>query len=368
MKLAIALVMSSLTLAACQSERKDYSQLTEPTPPNKPAVVQVVNFGEYAATAGNYSSPLITKDKSIVFGAGPEVHFLNPDGSPKAVFTAGDIVLTKPTELSDGTIVVGSLDRQVYFLNPDGTKKATFKTGGPIYASPVALSDDTVVVGSLDTRVYFINPDGTEKASFKTGDWVLNTPAVQSDGTVVVLSTDKKLYRLNPDGSLKNAAVVPTVGLSAPLILADDSIVFGSVDHNIYFAGPDGTIKFQFTTGGEVLSRPAVTVDGTVVAGSGDGKLYFLDPNTGLEKSSVELTGGHITTPLMLSNGGLVVGAGKTQYFLNADGSKAAQMELPSGSTDPTQFQPAQADGVVVVISSLSIHCKAYFLKLITLN
>jgi outer membrane protein assembly factor BamB len=244
---------------------------------------------------------------------------------------------------------------------------AKFEATGAIYASPLIMADGTVVVGSLDSYVYFLNPDATEKARFKTGDWILSSPAMQSDGTIVVASADQKMYFINPDATLKTTVSTASIGVSAPLVLPDDGVVYGSSDHSIYFLNADGSARARFETGGQVLSQPALLADGTVAAGSDDGHLYFLNPATGQPGAAIELGGGRLTTALPLPDGGVVIGAGKTEYFLNSQHEVRATFDLPKGLTDQTQFQPALVGDRVVVVTSESIHSTALFLKLVSL-
>ena len=67
-------------------------------------------------------------------------------------------------------------------------------------SSPAIGTDGTIYVGSRDKNLYAINPDGSKKWAFKTGNWVTSPPAIGSDGTIYVGSKDKNLYPISPDG------------------------------------------------------------------------------------------------------------------------------------------------------------------------
>lgn len=361
-----SLFIAVLTLlTACGGDRDDNKMEIPPAP----ARVRALSTAQFNSESGGYSSPLVTRDGNVVFAAGSDVYFLNGQGQKVASFHAGDKVLTKPLELADGTIVVGSFDKMVYFLGPDAKKKAEFQTQAAVIASPALLSDGTVVVGSVDRHVYFLNPDGSERARLRTGDSILVTPAVQSDDTVVVASADRGLYFVRPDGTLKAKAEIPTIAISAPLVLPDDSIAYGSIDHHVYFVDKEGQPKFSVQTGGEVLSKPALWLGGLVIAGSDDGKIHFIDSSNGSVKTSIALAGGHITTPYVFPDGRFVVGAGKTQYFFKSCACLEASLILNQGASDQTQFEPAGLpDGRVAVVSSESIRSAIYFLRTETID
>jgi outer membrane protein assembly factor BamB len=66
-------------------------------------------------------------------------------------------VFSSPAVGANGTIYVGSLDRNVYALNPDGTQKWKFVTGGTVGSSPAVGADGTIYIGSNDHNVYALH-------------------------------------------------------------------------------------------------------------------------------------------------------------------------------------------------------------------
>ncbi|UCG69479.1 MAG: PQQ-like beta-propeller repeat protein, partial [Thermoplasmata archaeon] len=118
------------------------------------------------------------------------------EGTQKWAFLTGDRVVSSPAIGSDGTIYVGSHDRNLYAINPDGTVKWSFTTSGSVRSSPAIGSDGTIYVGSNNFKLFAINQDGTEKWNFTTGRFVQSSPAIGSDGTIYVGSWDHKLYAI----------------------------------------------------------------------------------------------------------------------------------------------------------------------------
>ncbi len=119
------------------------------------------------------------------------------------------IIYGSPAIGSDGTIYIGSNDKNVYAINPDGTLKWKYTTGNYIYGSPAIGSDGTIYIGSNDKNVYAINPDGTLKWKYTTGNYIYGSPAIGSDGTLYIGSYDYKLYAFkDPDADLNTTVTV----------------------------------------------------------------------------------------------------------------------------------------------------------------
>jgi hypothetical protein len=85
--------------------------------------------------------------------------FNNP-GKKLWEFEAGDSVGSSPAIGSDGTVYVGSDDKNLYALDgKTGKKLWKFETGGGVGSSPAIGSDGTVYVGSYDNKLYAIKTE-----------------------------------------------------------------------------------------------------------------------------------------------------------------------------------------------------------------
>lgn len=157
-------------------------------------------------------------------------------------FETGADVGSSPTVI-DGTVFIGSADRNVYALDAvNGTEQWRFETGGEVHSSPTVV-DGTAFVGSVDKNVYAIDTDsGTEEWHFETGGEVHSSPTV-ADGTVFFKSRYDNLYAISTD---------------------------------------DGTEEWRFEIDGNLPWSPTV-VDGTVFIGhyGYDMGVYALDANSG---------------------------------------------------------------------------------------
>ena len=267
------------------------------------------------------SSPAIGADGTIYIGTTDKnLYAVNPGGTRKWFIGTGGAVDSSPAIGADGTIYAGNTDDNLYAVNSSGTLKWKFLTGNQVTSSPAIGSDGTIYIGSYDHNLYAINPDGTEKWSFATDNIVRSSPAIGSDGTIYVGSEDTYLYAINADGTEKWAFKTIDAVDSSPAIGADGTIYAGS--DGLYAANPDGTQKWKFAAGGSISSSPAIGPDGTIYVGCNDDKLYAVT-SSGAQKWTFA-TGNQVqSSPAIGSDGTIYVGSyDHNLYAVNPDGSQ----------------------------------------------
>jgi outer membrane protein assembly factor BamB len=267
-----------------------------------------------------YSSPAIGPDGTIYVGSQDNyLYAVNPDGTLKWRFQAGDVVRSSPAIAPDGTVYVGSYDNRLYAINSDGTLKWSYLTGGNVPSSPAIAADGTIVFGSSDGNIYALNPDSTRKWTYAAGQAVYSSPAIAADGTVYCGSNDDYLYALTPAGALKWRYSTGRDIQSSPAIAADGTVYVGSFDGFLYALNPDGTLKWSVLTNGQIHSSPSIAADGTVYFGSTDKLFYALTPD-GATKWRY-MTGDKVrSSPAISSNGTVYFGSDDNNlYALGAD-------------------------------------------------
>jgi len=286
----------------------------------------VDNRLSWAYTTGGdiATSPAIATDGTIYIGGwDKKLYAINPDGTLKWSYTAGDAISSSsPAVATDGTIYFGCDDGKLYALNPDGSFKWEYASGDQIWNCPAIAADGTVYVGSRDNSLYAINPDGTLKWSYATGDRIgFASPAIAADGTVYVGSYDNNLYALNPDGTLKWTYAAGNTLDTPPAIAADGTVYVGCDDNKLYAINPDGTLKWTYTTGNEVWGIPVIDSDGTVYVGSLDNKLHAVNPD-GSGKWTYS-TGAPVDGGAAIGNNGTIYFGSNDHkfYALNPDGT-----------------------------------------------
>jgi outer membrane protein assembly factor BamB len=184
--------------------------------------------------------------------------------------------LSSPAIGADGTIYVGSTDKNIYALDPSGCKKWSFATGGVVAPRPMLGPDGTIYAGSVDKKVYALNPDGSQKWSFTTEGPVYTRAAIGPDGTIHV-GAGGKVYALNPDGSQKWSFAIKGGSYSFPAV-GPDGMVYVAAEEHFYALNPNGSKKWSFTPGNTSFWRPAIGADGTIYVASEDNHLYALNP------------------------------------------------------------------------------------------
>jgi outer membrane protein assembly factor BamB len=276
-----------------------------------------------------FYGPVIGRDGTIYAGSDDgALHAINPDGTQKWAFMAGNSVRTTPAIGADGTIYAGSEDTSVYAVNPDGTQKWVFKTGSYVNASPVLGADGTIYIGSWDKSLYALHPDGTQKWAYPTDEPVTQAVALGKDsvhlvaqhGNLTALGLDgKKLWDFNnsntavsvtsppvigPDGSLYSATFNEGIQaldasgkalwffagsgqITSPTVAADGTVYAASSSAQVYVIGSDGKSKATFDAKDTIRLAPVLTADGQLVVGSKDGNVYVLDKD-GKQKAAIK--------------------------------------------------------------------------------
>jgi outer membrane protein assembly factor BamB len=101
--------------------------------------------------------PVWAKFKSDVKNTGLSRYIGSQTNRLKWRYTTGNYVSSSPSIGSDGTIYVGSHDRNIYAINSNGTLKWSYTTGNIVFSSPSIGSDGTIYFGSGDRNIYAIS-------------------------------------------------------------------------------------------------------------------------------------------------------------------------------------------------------------------
>ncbi len=328
---------------------------------------------KFDAGYGFEASPVIGEDGTIYIAThGNNVHAVNPDGTEKWMFDAGEQVYdsiwdstkgiqSTPAIDKDGTIYFTSFSNYLFALNPDGTEKWRFRlyTFSNIWNSPAIAPDGTIYIGSeqhphgpgkapveIGATFYAINPDGTEKWSIEYMiSGISSSTAIGKDGTIYSSGYESSnaeddvgegiLYAYNSDGSVKWEFRFEKWQESSPVIAPNGIIYIGSKEGKVYAINPaDGTERWNYQTGDGVSALPAIGADGTIYIGSWDYNMYALNPD-GTLKWKI-LTGesfeGVSSSAAIGSDGTIYFGSNDYDiYAANPDGTLKWQYETRGG-------------------------------------
>src|SRR5690242_4099279 len=164
----------------------------------------------------------------------------------------------------DGTLFAGNTGGCAYAINPDGTLRWTYAAGNSVWTDAARGDDGTTYWGSLDLAVHALDVSGRQLWQTTTAGFVISSPALAHDGTLYVGSFDGKLYALDA----RTGHVKWTFGngdrvYSSPALAVDAAwntaaIFFGSADGSVYALDPSGTLRWRYETGDTVRSSPAL--------------------------------------------------------------------------------------------------------------
>lgn len=271
----------------------------------------------FATNGDIYSSPTVGADGTIYVGSSDKnLYAITPDGRKKWSFLTGGDVDSSPAIGADGTIYVGSDDKNLYAINPDGSKKWFFLTGGYIYRAPAVGADGTIYVISAGKNLYAINSYGSLKWSYAIGVYIYSSPAIGADGTIYVVSSDGDLHAINPDGTQKWFQGIGSYVDSSPAIGLDGTIYIGSKDGNLYAISPDGTMRWSFATGDDIYTSPVIGADGTIFIGSDDWNLYAINQDGSRKWSLNKLGQRFYSSPAISADGTIYIGSSYDLYAI----------------------------------------------------
>lgn len=316
----------------------------------------------YNANSRSLSSPVISADGTIYFGATNGVHAVRPNGQQRWRWFAGYSAATStPAIGADGTVyaLVNPNDAILVALNPtNGTLLWSLYLGGTnVISSPAIGPDGRIYVTNGEIPggyLYCVNPDGTLAWRLYLDTEANSTPCFDANGNIYVGSA-RHLNAINPNGTFRWRVPVfyPVQGSIGRW---DTRLFFGSWDGVFRSANLSGVVLWTIAmnatveagvaltndrvylthTGGELRayshtgsllwrhsgayrgSTPAVGADGVVYAvGSSGSVLNALAPSSGLVRWTASLgTSNWYASP--------AIGADGTVYVVNGDGRLTA--------------------------------------------
>ncbi len=298
------------------------------------------------------ASPAIASDGTVYIAS--VSNFFNklfavaPDGATKWVFDLNPVSLlpfdsnqaSSPAIGPDGTIYVGSADKNLYAINPDGTKKWAFPLSGinttntsKTYASPAVGPDGTIYVGADNGMFYAVHPLGFAKWKIQaSSQFIESSAAVSSDNIIYFGSGSGQVCALNSSGGRK--WTFTSGGISAsPALGSDGTIYVGSygTPAYLYALSPWGTNLWKFETPTYIFSSPAIGPDGTVYFGAGT-NVYALQGTNRLMNSS---------WPMFRGNGkhtARSIQRGITAPILRANGAFSMNVNVETGRTYQVEY------------------------------
>jgi len=258
-------------------------------------------------------------------------------------FRTGKGIFSTPVIGSDGSLLVGSADRNFYALDPEtGAERWRLATGEIIDSAAAVARDGTILVPSGDGNLYALAPDGSVRWTFAAhhmagqpdehqgthcgagqpiggpSNWFEGNAIIGPGGRIWAGNDNYRMYGLTSAGQEEVAFFTSAfygAVWSAAATLPDGSAIFASMNTNLYRITANGDCLWNTPIGLMVSGTPALSDDKeTVYCPSWDGRLYAVDAETGRKLWNVP-------TRELIAYSSPAVAADGTLYFGGSDGS-----------------------------------------------
>jgi len=223
---------------------------------------------EIAIKGAAYSTPIKTKDNTVVLGTHKKsLYFLTAD-SIKKIFRTKLWIHATPEIVYDTLISIGSYDGNMYFFTEDGELQKTIRPGGRIFTNPVQLDSLWMSFATAFKGLWFYNLHADSLFLAKIDKFTHGSPTVFDNNKVCIGSNDKKMHFYDHVGNtLSTFTTNGWIMHSKALVQSDSVVVFGSYDNNLYSVSSSGNLQWSFATQGKIHASPQQFSNGNIICG-----------------------------------------------------------------------------------------------------
>jgi outer membrane protein assembly factor BamB len=206
-------------------------------------------------------------------------------------------------------VTVGSDLVQVNYGSGALSRGWSFKTDGDIWGRPTRISGGRILVGSLDGKLYAVNEaDGTVDWTYSAGkSGLVSTPAVAGD-TVFVGGFDSKMHAVDlATGNRKWTYSAKNWVWTEPYV-ESGRLIFGDFAGYLYAVSTsNGTEEWEINLKkGEIVSTP-VLAQGTLVVTTRDGWVVGIDPSSREIRWETKIDKAITADPIVSSSGDVII-------------------------------------------------------------
>jgi len=267
-------------------------------------------------------------------------------------FNASGRILSSPAIGRDGTVYIGSDDRNLYALEPtQGAVKWTYDVGHYIRSAPAASQDGKVFVASLNPVFHALDAaSGALVWKVDLGAGTRASPAIARDGTVFIHAGSTFHALANEDGKVLWTFGTGASSRGGAVVCPDGSVVFGCEDFYVYsLDGGTGELNWKFGTGDKVYASPAISQDGHVYIGSHDAHLYCLNSKTG--KLLWKVRAGAVESQPVVGMDGTVYFGSNSRSLLAVDG-RTGRVKWTAKGRDEVIPSPIVCAGGIILYNT----------------
>jgi outer membrane protein assembly factor BamB len=234
------------------------------------------------STDGDADTSALRVGPLIVFAAGKRVYALDANGVVKWRYQARRKIFSSPALTSDQHIVFGAQDGHVVALSLAGAEVWRTDVGGHVDAAPAGGPDGAVYVGSDAHEVLKLDARGSIVWKCNIGGYVKGALTVARNGDVVAgtYGPNPRVVRISPEGVVVRSFAVRGTGSKdfgihgSPIEDDQGRFGFGAQDDLVRVLSPTFEEEASFRTRGDVDAALTLLTDGTLLVPSEDGNLY----------------------------------------------------------------------------------------------
>lgn len=316
----------------------------------------------FETTKGIFSSPVIGGDGTVYIGsADRNFYAIDDTGQERWHFATGEIIDSSALLDDEGRVIFGSGDGHLYALDAQtGEELWTFAADDPSdqaafinwFEGNVAMGPDgSLVVPNDNFLIYNIDRrSGEERWAFEVGDQTWSLPAVDPATGNLYIGNNSLLallgpnhFSIGPDGEERwNWATNGSIAAS-PLLTEDGLMIVGGFDGFLRALDTQtGEVRWDFGVRDHIYASPAQLPDGLIVQPAADGTVYALDPETGAQEWAFDIREPIRSSPAVDGEGNVYFGAGDGKlYVLRADGTLRFSMQLIESDRNDLNGSPA---------------------------
>jgi outer membrane protein assembly factor BamB len=310
---------------------------------------------------GIFSSPVVAADGTVYVGSADRNFFaIHPDGTLAWQVATGEIIDSSALLDDRGHVYFGSGDGKLRALDAaTGNVLWTMQADDPSandafinwFEGNVAIGPQgTLYVPNDNFFVYGVDRDtGAATMKYRMPDQTWSLPAIDAkSGTFYIGNNNllpvlgKNTFSIEPDGSSTNWAVASLGTVAASPLLTDTAVIVGGFDGFMHaYSRDDGTELWSLPARDHIYSSPAQMSDGTIVQPAADGTIYAVTPD-GKLRWTFDAGTPFRSSPAIDGQDDVYVGGGDGfLYVVNKDGTLRWRMKLIDDVRNDLNSSPA---------------------------